>query len=71
MLGLDNVSDNDKDFVCNLLTNTFNSGTNLSSTIYLIDATKINDSSSDLATSACCNNYYSFIYRHELFNANI
>ena len=65
------MSDNGKDLVCNLLTNTWRSGTGLTSGIYLIDTTKTNYSSSELTTSAFCNNYYSVLAHNKRSNANI
>ena len=67
----DNVSENDEYFVCNILTNTSRYGTNFPSAIYLVDSTKNNDRSTDLATAAFCNNYYSVIDHNERSNADI
>ena len=40
------------------------------SAIYLVDATKTNDRSDDLTTSACCNNHYSVLAHYEGYNAD-
>ena len=71
MLVSANVSKNDEDFVCNLLTNTLRSGTELNSTIYLVDATKTNDRSSDFAKAAFCNKYYYVLAHYDCSNSDI
>ena len=55
------MSENDEDYVYNILTNTSLSGTKLPSAIYMVGATKTNDRPDDLTTSACCHKYYSVI----------
>ena len=52
------MPENEEDFGFNLLTNTSCSGTKLPSTIYLVDATKTNDSSAHLTTYGYSNYYY-------------
>ena len=64
------MSENYKDFIYNILTNTLRSGTELHSAIYLVDVTKTNESSADLKKAACCNNYYSVLAHDERYNAD-
>ena len=65
------MSENDEDFVCNLLTNTSRSGTKFPSALYMVDATKTNDISTELETSTCCDNYYYVLDHNERSNKDI
>ena len=59
------MSENDKDSVYNLLTNTLRSGTKVTSAIYIVDTKKTNTSPDDLTTDDFCHNYYSIIAHDE------
>ena len=59
------MSENDKDSIYNLLTNTSRSGNNFPSAIYLVGTTKTNDSPTDFTTAACFRNYNSVLARDE------
>ena len=60
------MSENDKDSIYNLLTNTSRSGNNFPSAIYLVGTTKTNDSPTDFTTAACFRNYNSVLARDDL-----
>ena len=70
MIISDNVSENDKDLVYILLTNTSSSGTDFPSAIYLVNATMTNDISADLTTADWCNNYYSVLAHNDCSNSD-
>ena len=59
------MSENDKDYVYNLLTNNYRYVTKLSSAIYMVGATNTNNIPTDLTTSDFCHNYYSTISHND------
>ena len=64
------MSEYDKDYVYNLLTNTSRFGTKLLSAIYLVGATKTNGIPDDLKIAACYHNYYSILAHDEISYAD-